>query len=179
MQIANAREVDVSVKTYPSLLRDQVDQLDQLYHDLEEKCTRLRCELMQSGSWSYFFPSSQSSSLRMELRARKIRASMNRSTVSISQMMESIPPLRRERERLQKRVEELTEENNDVYETLNSLTREKEELKSHLDDLCDELDTCNTVSHFLELERDNVKRELELMNDKMEKYHQQYLELRK
>ena len=64
-------------------------------------------------------------------------------------------------------------------ETLNSLTREKEELKSHLDDLCDELDTCNTVSHFLELERDNVKRELELMNDKMEKYHQQYLELRK
>ena len=52
-------------------------------------------------------------------------------------------------------------------------------MKSHLDDLCDELDTCNTVSHFLELERDNVKRELELMNDKMEKYHQQYLELRK
>ena len=179
MQIANVRDADVPVETYPSLLQDQVNQLDRLYHDLEEKCSRLRCQLMQTGSWSYY-SQSHPSPLQLELQARKKRSSMFRmSSDQYRELTESISRMKRERERLQKRVEELTEENNDVYETLNSLTREKEALKSRLDDLCDELDTCNTVSRFLELERDHVKRERELLNEKAEKYRQQYADLRK
>ena len=100
------------------------------------------------------------------------------SPLESAESMSKMTQLKKEREMLQKRVDEITEDNNEVYETLQRVTEEKEHLRSQLDDLKEELDTCKTVAQFLELEGNQLKNEVMEQDKKLEEYRRIYSSMR-